>query len=351
LISSALPISSRSFIRHPAARLIHRLLLYKAPPVTGALCILLLLQACAASSPYRELDSLPIAPAAELSDIPFYPQEVYQCGPAALATVVGQAGVDVSPETLQPLVYLPGRKGSLQFEMLATPARYGLLGVQIKPSMQALFELVSSGYPVLVLQNLGLESLPVWHYAVVIGYNLERRRILLRSGLDPKVSYRFGRFEKTWARADHWAMVVVPPGEVPIAVEPLAYLQAANVLERLQRYPSAHRAYLAAADHWPDNALAWAGAGNSAFALGAFAAADAAYRRALELDPDNVLLLNNLAVALGEQGCRAEALAAVDCALRQQPDNPVLETTAEEIRQSTARQSDCRHVSCPGTTP
>lgn len=296
-------------------------------------------------------DTRSVAPVAELTDTPFYPQEAYQCGPAALAAVVGQAGVEVTPEALRPLVYLPGREGSLQADMLATPARYGLLGVQIKPSMQALLELVSSGYPVLVLQNLGLESLPVWHYAVVIGYNLERQRIFLRSGLDHKVSYRFGRFEKTWARAGHWAMVVVQPGEVPIAVEPLAFLQAVSVLERLQRYPSARQAYLAAANHWPDSALAWAGAGNSAFALGAFAAADAAYRRALVLDPDNVLLLNNLAVALGEQGCRAEALAVVDCALGQQPGNPVLETTAEEIRQSTARQSDCRYFSCPGTTP
>jgi tetratricopeptide (TPR) repeat protein len=235
--------------------------------------------------------------------------------------------------------------------MLATPARYGLLGVQIKPSMQALLELVSAGYPVLVLQNLGLESLPVWHYAVVIGYNLERRRIFLRSGLDRKVSSPFGRFEKTWARAGHWAMVVVQPGKIPTSVAPLAYLQAVNVLERLQRYQSARLAYQAAADHWPDNALAWAGAGNSAFALGAFAAADTAYRQALALDPDNVLLMNNLAAALGEQGCRAEALAVVDCALGQQPDSQVLEETGQEIQQSTGRQSDCQYFSCPGTTP
>jgi TPR repeat/Peptidase_C39 like family len=326
-------------------------LLCSAPPLTGALCIALLLQACAGSLTDRELDKLPIAPAAELTDTPFYPQEVYQCGPAALATVVGQAGVDVSPETLQPLVYLPGRKGSLQFEMLAVPARYDLLGVQVRPSLRALLELVSSGYPVLVLQNLGFESLPVWHYAVVVGYDLGQRRILLRSGLEQRVSFPFGRFEKTWVRANRWAMVVVPPGEIPPAVEPLAYIQAVNVLERLERYQFAHQAYTKAARYWPDKALAWAGAGNSAFAMGMYADADTAYRQALVLEPDNALLLNNLAAALGEQGCRAEALAVIECALLRWPDNRILEATLQEIRQSAARSTACQKFICPGSTP
>lgn len=317
------------------------------PPVTGALCVALLLQSCTGARPYGTLDALPVAATVELEDTPFYPQEAYQCGPAALATVIGQTGVEVSPEVLQPLVYLPGREGSLQADMLATPARYGLLAVQIEPSVQALLELVSSRYPVLVLQNLGLESVPIWHYAVVIGYNLEKRQIYLRSGAERRLSNSFGRFEKTWARTDHWAMVVVQPGEVPPAVTPIAYLQAANVLERLQRYQLARQAYQAAANHWPDNAMAWAGAGNSAFALGAFAAADKDYRQALALDPDNVLLMNNLAATLGEQGCRVEALEVIDCALPAEPTaTRVLEETAREIRQSSRQRTDCRRFSC-----
>ena len=101
------------------------------PPVTGALCVALLLQACVGARSYNALDTLPVASTVELENTPFYPQEAYQCGPAALATVVGQAGVDAPPEALRPLVYLPGREGSLQADMLATPARYGLLAVQV----------------------------------------------------------------------------------------------------------------------------------------------------------------------------------------------------------------------------
>ena len=222
------------------------------------------------------------------------------------------------------------------------------MAAKIEPSIPALLELVSSRHPVLVLQNLGLESVPIWHYAVVIGYDLEKRQIYLRSGTERRLSYSFQRFEKTWVRARRWAMVVVQPGEVPVAVTPIAYLRATNVLERLQRHQLARQAYLAATNHWPDNALAWAGAGNSAFALGAFAVADADYRQALALDPDNVLLINNLAAALGEQGCRAEALEVIDCALTMEPAaNQVLEQTAEEIRQSSFQRAQCSWFTCP----
>ena len=41
----------------------------------------------------------------ELRDTPFFPQEEYQCGPAALATVLAASGVAVSPDDLTGKVY------------------------------------------------------------------------------------------------------------------------------------------------------------------------------------------------------------------------------------------------------
>ncbi len=43
----------------------------------------------------------------------------YQCGPAALATVLAASGVEVTADELVPEVYLPGRRGSLQPELVA----------------------------------------------------------------------------------------------------------------------------------------------------------------------------------------------------------------------------------------
>src|SRR5690606_29566356 len=60
----------------------------------------------------------------ELKSVPFFPQDEYQCGPAALATSLAATGVKVTPTELVPQVYLPERKGSLQVEMLAAARRH-----------------------------------------------------------------------------------------------------------------------------------------------------------------------------------------------------------------------------------
>ena len=38
----------------------------------------------------------------ELTEVPFYPQKEYQCGPAALATALAASGVEVTPDELVP---------------------------------------------------------------------------------------------------------------------------------------------------------------------------------------------------------------------------------------------------------
>jgi hypothetical protein len=72
---------------------------------------------------------------AELTTVPFYAQEDFQCGPAALAMAFGAAGKPIEPEALAPQVYLPGRQGSLQVEMLAATRRNGLIAVELKPAL------------------------------------------------------------------------------------------------------------------------------------------------------------------------------------------------------------------------
>jgi len=52
----------------------------------------------------------------ELKAVPFFPQAEYQCGPAALATLLVSSGVSTTPEALVPQVYLPARKGSLRLK-------------------------------------------------------------------------------------------------------------------------------------------------------------------------------------------------------------------------------------------
>ena len=71
----------------------------------------------------------------ELTAVPFFPQEEYQCGPAALATVLNWSGVSVTPTELAPQVYLPERQGSLQLALIGAARRHGRIPSLFHPPL------------------------------------------------------------------------------------------------------------------------------------------------------------------------------------------------------------------------
>jgi tetratricopeptide (TPR) repeat protein len=316
-------------------------------PLGGALCLCFLLSACA-HQPYNEQYylSLPVERSQELPETPFFPQDAFQCGPAALAMVLNGQGVEVSPQALQPLVYLPQRRGALQAEMLAAAAHYGQMAVRIPSSPDSLLLELSAGNPVVVLQNLGFEALPVWHYAVAVGYDLDQEEIYLRSGTERRRTYAFDDFLKTWSRSGRWAMVVVAPGTVPPSATERDYVSAANALERQNNHRAALQAFEAASQRWSDSYLAWAGTGNAAFSLAQFTVAEEAYRQALRVRPDSASIMNNLALAQAERGCRHTALSIMECALQHAPDDANLAATYREIRALPEVPESCRQFVC-----
>lgn len=248
----------------------------------------------------------------ELQATPFIAQERYQCGPAALAMSLRAAGFAVDADTLVPQVYLPERKGSLQVEMLAAGRRNGAFSMTIAPRIDALLAELAAGNPVLVLQNLSLPFVPKWHYAVAIGYDVERRDIVLRSGTTERLVMPLSTFEHTWARSGYWGMVTLAPGHLPVAADEAAVVDA---LVAFEQNGDARQTYAAALERWPDNVVLALGLGNTAYAAGDKAAAASAYARASALHPDSGAAANNLAVALMDLGQLPAARSAAEHAL------------------------------------
>ncbi len=264
------------------------------------------LAGCAGLRLADETAGLPTA--VNLETVPFHPQTEFHCGPAALATVLEHGGLEMTPNDLAERVYTPGLRGSLQAEMVATARAKGRIAYRLPGEPRSILAEVAAGRPVLVLENLGLESIPYWHYAVVVGYDSGGNIMLLRSGEEREQRVSAGRWLRRWDRAGRWAMLIIEPGQWPVDPDPDRWIAAVADFDAVADAPEAARVWQQTLERWPDAPLAWLGLGNTEFALGNLEEAVRAYRRLLALDPDHASGRFNLAVALDRSGRPCDAL-------------------------------------------
>lgn len=315
------PAALHRSARPSAGALLSTLLMHwRVALVMGALA---LLSGCASMIPQTVglRDSWPpgVPDHFEMTQVPFFPQEEYQCGPAALATVMVNAGVKVTPEDLVKQVYIPERQGSLQAEMLATPRSYGLIGYKLAPRYDDLLREVAAGNPVVFLQNLGIGPIKKWHYAVVVGYDYPAGELYLRSGQREREAMPFTMLEFTWKDSDYWAMVALPPGRIPVTATETSYVAAISAMERVGDKAAVRRAYEAALERWPESLGASIGLSNQLYAQGDLKGAETILRRSAEKHPAAVAVMNNLAQVLSDQGRDKEALVFIERAGTPEP--------------------------------
>lgn len=277
----------------------------------------------------------------ELTDVPFFVQDQYQCGPAALATVLVSGGVEVTPPQLVSQVYVPDRRGSLQAELIAATRSHDRVPYVMSNCISPILEALHAGYPVLVLQNLGVERWPVWHYAVLIGFDAEKEQFLLRSGTTRRQRSSARAFLASWDRAGRWSMVVVPANAPPAGADVLGWLQALAPFESTGDLETAAEGYEAAVARLPESGVAWTALGNVRYLQHAFAAAAIAYEHALASSPDLWVARNNLVRTMIAQGCPDQAKAWVR-------DDAVPPTHMQPMWRDTLQAlAEAQHDACP----
>lgn len=261
------------------------------------------------------------ATAVEIESTPFYPQERFQCGPAALTTVLAHSGVDVALDKITELTYIPGRQGSLQTELVSTARSFDRIPYPLDGTLAALHEELLAGRPVLVLQNLAIRWAPQWHYAVVVGIDLTEDTVVLRSATDRRRITKLRTFLHTWRRGGYWAISLLQPGDIPANANKRRYFQAVADIEASGRTESAKTAWDAALQRWPDERTALFGVASTAFQLGDLDVAERNYRKLLAIDPDFHAARNNLAYTLAARGEIEEAVEQIQTILSRLDDN------------------------------
>lgn len=290
----------------------------RRPLYAAVVAICLLGQAACSSlvhaplSTYRAPDTADVV---LLENVPFIAQKEYQCGPAALDMVLGYIGQSPGHANLVDWVYSPDRQGSLQPFMVGGVRRAGSVAYEIR-GVPALLSEVAAGHPVVVLQNLGLNWLPRWHYAVVIGYDVHRSRLIMHSGTTAHISIEWSRFVSTWKRGGEWGLLALPHGSLPHTVTPEQAFLAVAATEPTG-VETAHliRSYQAILSRWPTHHAAGLALANVYYQSGQISQAREILRQVVEHYPDSAAAHNNLAALFLEEGqlkrARHHALIAV----------------------------------------
>lgn len=243
---------------------------------------------------------------ARVARVPLIEQDAHHCGPSSLRMVLEWSGVTTDREKIEEETMSPALEGTLPPSLIAAARRNGRLAYVLEPGMDTILREVAAGRPVIVLQNRGLPLFPVWHYSVVVGYDLDTAEVLLHDGGAEVDRFDLTPFENSYLRGGSWALVVLPPDSVPRTAERVPFIKAAKAFEEMGRSDDAMRAYRAALERWPaDRTISIA----LANLLVGEKPSDAAalLKGALELSPDDQALLNNCADALLRTGALAEA--------------------------------------------
>ncbi len=237
------------------------------------------------------------AAAHQIKNVAFIDQTAGHCGPSVLTMAMNQTGYNVSVDEISPQVFTPGMKGSLQSDMITASRRNGMMAVQIKNMPELLAE-VKAGHPVIVLENLAFSWLPQWHYALVLGYDLEKEEIIMHSGHEAYRRWSLHKFERSWMLAEYWGLVILPPGELAPSAGEIAHVTAAVGLEQAKKTAAAEKSYRSILKKWPSSLVALIGLANIAYADGRRAEAIAFLQKATQFHPDSQEAKHNLKVAL-----------------------------------------------------
>jgi len=165
--------------------------------------ILGFLSSCPGTTPIKES-----RPARIIENVPFYPQEIYQCGPASLAGIFNFWGIRVSPEEIAGEIYSRSARGTLNLDMVLYAERKGLKAHQFRGSLEDIKRNIDSGHPLIVLVDYGFWVYQRNHFMIVFGYQDDGIRV--HSGRESDKFVPLKDFLKSWERTRFWTLLITP---------------------------------------------------------------------------------------------------------------------------------------------
>ncbi|MFK0090559.1 peptidase C39 family protein [Pseudomonas sp. NPDC090755] len=178
----------------------------------------------------------------EIGSVPFYRGNANQSAAMALAAILSQQGVRITPGLLDQPLGLPQGVDKLQDSVQNVARQYGMVVYPLEPKLEALLAQVAAGNPVLLRFAEGSAFWAEPRYALLVGYDSYKQRVLLRAGMNRRRLMGFDDFSSAWNKEGNWAVLVQQPGQLPAQVDRQRWLKAANDLAQAGQEQAARQA-------------------------------------------------------------------------------------------------------------
>lgn len=141
-----------------------------------------------------------------IKDVPFYPQEDFQCGPASLAEVLNYLGLGLTPEEIAREIFSTSAGGTLTIDMSHYAERKGYIAVEYSGGIDDLREKIEAGYPLIIMVDKGFSVWQRNHFMVVAGYNDDG--FIVNSGRNEHEFIGSDKLTRVWSKTGFWSLAI-----------------------------------------------------------------------------------------------------------------------------------------------
>ncbi len=117
-------------------------------------------------------------------------------------------GANVSLEEITREIYSPSAKGTLNLDMILYAKQKGMKSSYYNGGMEDIKNKIDSGYPLIVMVDLGLWIYQQNHFMVVIGY--DQNGVIVNSGRERLKHIPLRNFIKKWEKTQFWTLWITP---------------------------------------------------------------------------------------------------------------------------------------------
>ncbi len=252
-----------------------------------------------------------------LENVPTVAQKAYQCGPAALESVLRYWGSPADADSIGKALYKSNTHGVFNFTLAQYTKSLGFWSeIHEDFTVENLKQWIRKGIPAIVMLDTGTLWARTYHFVVLKGFDDHLRIFYANTGVPETQSIDYGEFEQRWKKADVWSLIVSPLEKVDWELDEKQSIEIALLFEKKRDLAQAERWLESALRKNPNSLTAKFNLANVYGKSDRSGKAKVIYQELLDQNPSRTEISNNLAWIDYEEGRYEEALKVIEAAFK-----------------------------------